>query len=134
MDFVKKLALFLLQGVIIFLFLLVGMGLSKLISPVILIPGSLLGMLLLTGALLAGVFKIKWISIFSDFMLKNMAFLFVPYGVTLLEQLDLVKAIWLPLLLICLISTLLVMLAAAGTTAFFIKRMHLREQSSGGLL
>ncbi len=63
-------------------------------------PASVIGMILLFLLLLTGLLKIDHIREKSDFLLANMAFFFIPAGVNVINYLDILKANWLPLLLI----------------------------------
>ena len=56
---------------------------------------------------MTGVLKIDHIREKSDFLLANMAFFFIPAGVNVINYLDILKANWLPLLLICVITTVI---------------------------
>lgn len=76
-------------------------------------PASVIAMLLLLVCLLAGVLKIDHIREKSDFLLANMAFFFIPAGVNMINYLDILKENWLPLLLICVITTVVTFAATA---------------------
>lgn len=76
-------------------------------------PASVIAMLLLLVSLLAGVLKIDHIREKSDFLLANMAFFFIPAGVNVINYLDILKKNWLPLLLICVITTVVTFAATA---------------------
>ena len=76
-------------------------------------PASVIAMLLLLVCLLAGVLKIHHIREKSDFLLANMAFFFIPAGVNVINYLDILKENWLPLLLICVITTVVTFAATA---------------------
>lgn len=76
-------------------------------------PASVIAMLLLLVCLLAGVLKIDYIREKSDFLLANMAFFFIPAGVNVINYLDILKENWLPLLLICVITTVVTFAATA---------------------
>ena len=76
-------------------------------------PASVLAMLLLLLCLMTGVLKIDHIREKSDFLLANMAFFFIPAGVNVINYLDILKANWLPLLLICVITTVITFAATA---------------------
>lgn len=59
-----------------------GEGLQKAFNlPV---PGNVLGMLILFFGLYAGVVKLEMIDRASDFLLDNLAFFFLPAGVSLI--------------------------------------------------
>ena len=76
-------------------------------------PASVIAMLLLLICLMTGVLKIDHIRDKSDFLLANMAFFFIPAGVNVINYLDILKANWLPLLLICVITTVITFAATA---------------------
>ena len=76
-------------------------------------PASVIAMLLLLLCLMTGVLKIGHIREKSDFLLANMAFFFIPAGVNVINYLDILKANWLPLLLICVITTVITFAATA---------------------
>ena len=76
-------------------------------------PASVFAMLLLLLCLMTGVLKIDHIREKSDFLLANMAFFFIPAGVNVINYLDILKANWLPLLLICVITTVITFAATA---------------------
>ena len=78
-------------------------------------PASVIAMLLLLLCLMTGVLKIDHIREKSDFLLANMAFFFIPAGVNVINYLDILKANWLPLLLICVITTVITFAATAYT-------------------
>ena len=76
-------------------------------------PASVIAMLLLLLCLMTGVLKIDHIREKSDFLLANMAFFVIPAGVNVINYLDILKANWLPLLLICVITTVITFAATA---------------------
>lgn len=78
------------------------------------IPGSVMGMLLLFLLLLI-LRKTDPIEEITEFLLKNMAFFFIPAGVGILAQFDLLWEKLFPLLTICVLTTLLTFLATAYT-------------------
>ncbi|MEA4854156.1 MAG: CidA/LrgA family protein [Christensenella sp.] len=92
---------------------LAGEGLS-LILPVP-IPASVTSMILLFVLLLVKIIKTRHIEKFADFLLKNMAFFFIPAGVAIIEQFDLLKDNLVPFLLICCISTFVTFFVTAYT-------------------
>lgn len=77
----------LVQIGIVFGICLVGEGIAAVLPFAF--PASVLSMLLLFVLLLCGVLKVEHIREKGDFLLKNMAFFFIPSGVALLEQVDL---------------------------------------------
>ena len=55
-------------------------------------PASVIGMLLLFICLLTGILKIEHIQEKADFLLENMAFFFVPAGVSIINYFDVLKS------------------------------------------
>ena len=80
-------------------------------------PASVIAMLLLLICLLTGLLKVEHIREKSDFLLGNMAFFFIPAGVNVINYLDILKRGWLPLLVICTITTVITF----AVTAFSIR-------------
>lgn len=76
-------------------------------------PASVIAMLLLLICLLTGILKVEHIREKSDFLLANMAFFFIPAGVNVINYLDILRTSWLPLLVICLVTTVITFAATA---------------------
>ncbi|MDE6085215.1 MAG: CidA/LrgA family protein, partial [Muribaculaceae bacterium] len=72
------------------------------------IPSSIIGMILLTFALKAGVVKECWVDRIADFLVRNLGFFFVPAGVGLLKCLGIIKAQWFPIVMATVLSTILI--------------------------
>ena len=70
-------------------------------------PASVIGMVLLLLLLLSGVLRVDHIREKSDFLLSNMAFFFIPAGVSVINYFDVLASALLPLLVICVVSTVL---------------------------
>ncbi len=103
----------LVQIGIIFGICLLGEFISSLLPFVF--PASVISMMLVFAFLLSGLLKVEHIREKGDFLLKNMAFFFIPSGVALIEQVDAVKGKIVPLLFICLITTVLTFVVSAFT-------------------
>lgn len=106
----------LLQFLIILIFTLLG----ELIASILpfSFPGSLIGLILLFLALLLKLVKVSDIKDVSSFLQKNMAFLFVPLGVGILNYFDYIKLHWVSIVLILIVSTTLTLMI----TAYIAKR------------
>ena len=78
-------------------------------------PASVIGLFLLMALLFAGVIKTRHIQRVTEFFLANMAFVFVPACVSVMEQYDLIRSQLLTFLLICFLTTPLVYLTTAWT-------------------
>lgn len=79
------------------------------------VPSSIIGMLVFTLILKIGIVKVDRVKGMADFLVANLAFFFVPPGVALMQNLDLIAAEFWQITLAALISTVLVMLAAGWT-------------------
>ncbi len=89
-------------------------------------PASVIGMLLLFILLAFRVLKVEHIREKSDFLLSNMAFFFIPAGVSIINYFDVLKGNVGKLLLICFLTTILTF----ATTAWTIRGV-LRLQNRG---
>lgn len=78
-------------------------------------PASVLGMILLLLLLLTGTVKPRQVEKGADLLLRNMMFLFVPAGVSILEYFPLIRD-KVPVLILIALVTLVVTLAAAAFT------------------
>ena len=70
-------------------------------------PASVIGMVLLLILLLVRALKVDHIREKSDFLLSNMAFFFIPAGVSIINYFDILASNLIPLLVICLVTTVL---------------------------
>ncbi|MGO4937369.1 CidA/LrgA family protein [Fundicoccus sp. Sow4_H7] len=93
----------------IFLFSFIGEMLSILINPWIAIPGSVIGMVLLFLALHNQWLKVDQVDTVGGFLADNMAILFVPAGVGLMTNFDVLGDIWWQLIIIMFVTSILMM-------------------------
>jgi len=98
--------------VILFLFLLLGEGISLLLE--LPIPGNVIGMVLLTCSLQMRWIKLEDVKPAADGLLETIALLFVPPGVGLMLYFELIKQEWLVIIIANLVSTIAV-LVVVGT-------------------
>jgi holin-like protein len=78
------------------------------------IPGSVVGMVLLTAALRAGIVRTTWVRPAADLLLRHMGLLFVPPGVAVMVHVDLIRAEWPAILVGSAVSTVAVLLVVGG--------------------
>lgn len=107
---------YILQLGMIMVFLFIGNGLSELISKVIIIPGSIIGMLLLFFALITKLIPLSMIEETSQFFLKHMGFFFIPLGVSLIESYMILQTFAIQLIVLLIVSNMLVMGMSAKIT------------------
>jgi holin-like protein len=85
------------------------------------LPGSIIGMVLLFFCLFFGLIKVEMIDEVTRFLLDHLAFFFIPAGIGLLGYAAILKANFVPLIVICFVTTFLVMIVT-GLTIQLIKR------------
>lgn len=96
---------------LILLFYFIGQCVSYLIKGFV--PGSIIGMILLFLALYFKVVSPDKVSEVANAFTKNMAIFFIPAGAGLLGAYGVISQFWVSILIVCSISTILV-IAAVG--------------------
>ena len=76
-------------------------------------PASVIGLVLLLILLLTRVLRVDHIREKSDFLLSNMAFFFIPAGVSIISYFDILASSLLPFLVVCVVSTVLTFVVTA---------------------
>ena len=72
--------------------------------------------------------KIEHIQEKSDFLLGNMAFFFVPAGVSIMNYFDILKSSAVQLLIICIVSTVITFAVTAYSVKLTMKLMDRRKK------
>ena len=112
MKYLKQLAY-------IFLICIAGQAASITIGGVV--PGNVLAMVILFLLLLFKVIPLDCVADTSDFLLANMAFLFIPATVSVFFKYEVFAgALW-RLLIVCIIATILTSLSAGFTVKFVLQ-------------
>ena len=106
---------------IIFACLLAGELIAMI--PGVSIPGSIIGMLVLTVLLERKVVKPDSIAPLCRFLIKNMAFFFVPPGVALMLYFDIIAAEWIPITVATVVSIVLVIVVTGRLHQFMHRRI-----------
>lgn len=91
-------------------------------------PASVIGMILLLICLMAGILKMEHIQEKADFLLENMAFFFIPAGVSIINYFDVLKNSVIQLIVICVVSTVVTFAVTAYTVTFTIHLMNRRKE------
>lgn len=91
--------------------------------PGLSIPGSILGMLFLTLLLERKIVNPHSIAPVCKFLIKNMAFFFVPPGVALMLYFDIIAAEWIPITVATIVSIFLVIVVTGRLHQFLHKRI-----------
>jgi holin-like protein len=103
---------YLLGFVVLLLFWGAGAAIAAMLP--IAVPGSVIGMVLLTGALHAGLIRIEHVEHVSTVMLRYMALFFVPPGVAVILYLELLRDEWLALTVGTIAGTVAVILTVGA--------------------
>lgn len=97
--------------IIIYICLYAGIAISSLLP--ITIPGSIIGMLILFVLLSLQIVPAKWVKPGCQLLIRNMALLFVPIGVGVMQYVDVIKQQFGPVVVSCFISTLVVLVVVS---------------------
>lgn len=73
------------------------------------IPASVYGLVLMLLALTTGIIKLHQVKEASAFLIEIMPVMFIPAGVGLLESWPVLKPVWIPVVLITMLTTVIVM-------------------------
>ncbi len=92
------------------------------------VPGNVLGMTLLLVALMLDVVRLEWVTEAAELLLTNMALLFIPVGVAVMQYFDLLAREWLPIVTATVLSTFVVI----AVTALVADRLADPSQAGGG--
>lgn len=68
-------------------------------------PAGVISMVILIVLLFSKLLKLKHIAEVGDFLLKNIAFFFIPAGVSIIEHIPIIRPVIVPFLIICIVST-----------------------------
>ncbi|MEA5010697.1 MAG: CidA/LrgA family protein [Angelakisella sp.] len=91
-------------------------------------PASVAAMLLLFLLLWRGALKLDSLQPVADFLVQNMAILFVPTLVSIMGVFGSVKQFIWPLLAVCIVSTILTGVVTAGVTLLVIRLQNGKKE------
>lgn len=103
--------------VLIYLSLFAGNAIASLLP--VAIPGSIIGMLILFALLSSQILPAKWVKPGCQLLIRYMVLLFVPIGVGVMQYYDQIIDALGPLVVSCLLSTLLVFVVVGYTSHYF---------------
>jgi len=106
--------------IILYLCLFAGKGIAALLP--IVIPGSIVGMLLLFVLLALNWIPAHWVMPGCTLLLRYMGLLFVPIAVGIMNYYQQIAEQFTPLIVSCLVSTLLVMAVVGFGTEYLQRR------------
>ena len=88
------------------------------------IPASVYGLVLMLVALSTGILKLRQIKETADFLIEIMPVMFIPAAVGLLDSWSALQSIWLPVIVITILTTIIVMAVTGRVTQHMIRRNH----------
>ncbi len=91
------------------------------------IPASIYGLLILFVSLLTGLIQIEQVREAGKFLIEIMPVMFIPAAVGLLESWGVLRPVFVPVIVITLVSTVVVM-AATGRMAQLIMRIENKKK------
>lgn len=96
-------------------------------------PASIYGLLLMFGALCTGILKLEQVENAADFLVEIMPLMFIPAGVGLMEEWEVLSKIWFPFVVIIAVSTVAVMAVTGCVTQYLIQCTGQHKGSERGL-
>jgi len=112
---------------VIFGITLIGELLNRMLP--LLVPTGVYGLFLLLVCLCTVILKLDQVEAAGNFLLDIMPMLFIPAAVGLMENYDSLRPIVVPVLVICLVSTVIVMAVTGKVTELM---MEGRKKKGGG--
>ena len=106
----------------------VGELISSLLSNIITMPGTIIGMIILFLLLQFKIMKEETIKDVADFLLGNMAIFFVPSGVSLINSLGLITENMLVLLLSGTVATIIIMIVTGKIVEIMINKKDISSE------
>lgn len=97
------------------------------------VPASVYGLLLMFTALCTGILKQEQVREAADFLIEIMPVMFIPAAAGLLDAWPALQAIWIPVILITVITTVLVMAVTGRVTQHMIRRKDRKEHDHAEL-
>ena len=85
------------------------------------IPASVYGLVFMLAALICGVIKLEQVETAADFLIGIMSPMFIPAAVGLMNQLEALRAILLPFLVINFVGMLVTFAVTGRVTQFLLK-------------
>ena len=94
------------------------------------VPASVYGLVLMLAALVTGILKLGQVRETAAFLIEIMPVMFIPAGVGLMESWSSLQPVWLPVILITILTTVLVMAVTGKVTQAMIRKEKKDERVS----
>ncbi len=92
------------------------------------IPASVYGLVLMLAALCTGMIRLSHVEETADFLIEIMPVMFIPAAVGLLDSWSSLRPVWIPIILITLITTIIVMAVTGRVTQRMIRLSHASKE------
>ena len=86
------------------------------------VPGNIIGMILLFLLLTSNILKVEKVETLSNFFLDHLAFFFIPASVGLMTSFSALKGSIFKIVLLCVLTTIIVLSITALTVEFICKK------------
>lgn len=97
------------------------------------IPGNIIGMILLFILLSTNVLKVEKVENLANFFLDHLAFFFIPAAVGLMTSFASLKGSIFKIILLCILTTIIVISVTAVTVEFICKRKYNGKNNENGI-
>lgn len=97
------------------------------------IPGNIIGMILLFILLSTNVLKVEKVENLANFFLEHLAFFFIPAAVGLMTSFASLKGSIFKIILLCILTTIIVISVTAVTVEFICKRKSSGKNNENGI-
>lgn len=124
----KKTFAFIVQLIILLIICKLGYFIAHLLH--LPIPGNVIGMILLFSLLQTKVLKVEWIELTSGFLVKHLAFFFIPISISLMTMGWLFIEFGLPLTLTLGVSLIFGFIVSAWTVQKLSHRGEVKQHDS----
>lgn len=92
------------------------------------VPASIYGLVLMFACLMTGAIRLEQVNVTARYLIEIMPLLFIPAGVGLLDAWGVLKPVFVPIIVITLLSTIIVM-AVSGRVTQWILRLGDRKKA-----
>lgn len=94
------------------------------------VPASVYGLILMLTALCTGILKLSQVKDAAEFLIEIMPVMFIPAAAGLLDAWPSLAPVWLPVLLITVLTTIIVMALTGGVTQHMIRKSRKKGEKA----
>lgn len=95
------------------------------------VPASVYGLVLMLLALCTGILKLSQVKETAGFLIEIMPVMFIPAAVGLLDSWSALQPVWLPVVIITILTTIIVMAVTGRITQCMIRSSHQKKERKG---